>query len=391
MTTNQPTEIRVYRTWDDVSQLKPAWNDFLAQSCVATIFLTHEWLESWWVAYQQGRELFVLGLYAPDGVLMGVAPLYRTSRPEHTRTKFPVRMLRFLGTGTGGTSTSLGFIMRPGYEVEGIRQFMDWLTKARSEWDILDLHLMETELLSTRVLMEELARRGWLQEQTQEAHLFAPLPDKYETYTASLSKKMRTEIPYEHRRMLKQFKVDVRKIQTEGELPRALDALFEINAKRWQERGGEGSFGNDEKRVFCQEMARRFLVRGWLDFWLLELDGRIAAMEYGFRYGVIYYPLWVAIETDFQSYSTGAVLRSLIIQELIPEGIRVYEFMQGSEPYKLRWGTDNTRTYTTVRCAAHGTKGAMYMKMSARSAAAMKWLNTKKRRVQKRLSSLFSK
>src|SRR3972149_2088382 len=130
MTNNQLLDIKIFRTWDEISRLKPAWNDFLAQSCVSTMFMTYEWLESWWVAYQEGRELFVLGLYAPEGVLMGIAPLYRTSRPEHTRTKFPLRMLRFLGTGTGGTSTRLGFIICPGYEAEGIRQLLNWLVKS---------------------------------------------------------------------------------------------------------------------------------------------------------------------------------------------------------------------------------------------------------------------
>jgi CelD/BcsL family acetyltransferase involved in cellulose biosynthesis len=222
---------------------------------------------------------------------------------------------------------------------------------------------MEAEPLVTRTLMDELKRSNWVQIHKQESHLSVSLPDKYEAYLASLSKKMRTELPYENRRMLKKYQVDFRKVRSAVELQAALDSLFQINTKRWQERGQSGSFGNVEKRLFCQEMAKRFLARGWLDFWLLYLDGQVAAIEYGFRYNGIYYPLWVAIDTDFQAYSAGSVLRTYIIQELIRDGIRVYEFMQGDEPYKLRWGTGR-RVYISIFCAAPRSIGAIHMRLT---------------------------
>jgi CelD/BcsL family acetyltransferase involved in cellulose biosynthesis len=289
--------VKVFRTWEEITFLSESWNEFLVESCAATVCLTYEWLESWWIAYKDSRELFVIGLFESDRTLIGIAPFYRTSHPDHTGTKLPIRMLRFLGTGTDGTSTSLGLIMRAGHEMAGVLELLRWLSENRSEWDVLDLHLMPTESPITSILIRGIEHVGWLYLQKEEPHLIVPLPDRYETYLSSLSKKMRSELPYEHRRLLRQFKVDLRIVQTEAELPQATETLFQLNTLRWQARGKGGSFHNTEKTVFCREMAKRFLARGWLDFCFLELNGDTAAIEYGFRYQDTYYPLWVALNT----------------------------------------------------------------------------------------------
>ena len=355
--------VRVFRTWEDMLSLSVTWNEFLAKSSAATICLTFEWLESWWMAYKESRELFVVSICGLDGTLVGIAPFYRTNHPNHTGTRFPIRMLRFLGTGTDGTSTSLDFIIRKGYETTGVRRLLRWLAESRSEWDILDLHLMPAESPTIAVLMEQLKHCGWPHSQKEEPHLIVPLPDQYETYLSSLSKKMRSELPYEHRRLLRKFKVDVRKIQAEAELPQAIETLFRLNTSRWQARGQRGSFHNEEKRILCREIAKRFLARGWLDFWLLELNGDPAAIEYGFRYKDTYYPLWVALNTEYKTYEAGSVLRSLIIQALINEGIHFYELMNGIEPYKMRWGAEQ-RSYKNLLCWLPYSRGALYMKIS---------------------------
>lgn len=371
-----------------MTSLQKLWDDLLSESQMATIFQTYEWIESWWMAYGSSFELFVIAVFRSDGKIIAVAPLYRATNKAHTRTKVPVRMLRFLGSGTGGTSTSLCFLTRRGFEASGTRILLDQLYSFRSEWDVLDLHLMEAEPPFTRALLDGITQGGWRQSTTEEKHLRVVLPTTYEEYLASLSKKMRTELPYEYRRMVKKYTVDIRRACNSGELQQALDALFQINTKRWQARGQSGSFGNDEKRLFCQEMAQRFLARGWLDFWILELDGKIAALEYGFRYNNIYYPLWVALETEFQAYSAGAVLRAHIIQSLIADDVRIYEFMQGEEPYKQRWGTEQL-SYVTLYCAAPYSYGAIYMCVSDWAVAVSSWLKSLRRSFRTVLRALI--
>lgn len=360
MKDNQQLQVKIYRTWQDVSQLADRWNELLSQSSSASVYLTYEWLKSWWIAFGASRELFVIGFFGQDGTLIGIAPFYRIQNPD---TKLPVRVLRFLGTGTGALSTSLGLIFRKDYEASGVRRLLDWLSASRSEWNVMDLHYMQSESPVTQMLAGEIARNRWFYVQNEGPHSIVSLPDNYETYLGSLSKKMRSEIPYENRRLQKHFKVDIRKVLTEDELPPAVDELMRLNTERWQARGKAGSFFNEERRVFVHEMSREFLKLGWLDFWMLDLDGRPAAIEFGFRYGETFYPQWMALDSEYQAHSPGFVLKSHIIQELIRDGIRIYDFMGGVEPYKMRWGVEKLK-YKSLLCAAPYSSGALYLRMS---------------------------
>lgn len=369
-TTSQGSiQVKLLSTWQDIRSIRHLWDDLVAQSALRSPFLTYDWCEAWWTAFSDSRELFFLSFLGPQDELVGIAPLHRTSHPDHTNTRLPLKMIRFLGTGTGGDSTSLGLLMRRGYEALGARQFLQWLARARSEWDLLDLHYMPSECLPTKALTEELTRNRWLHIQRGLVHLSVSLPEKYGDYLGSLSKKIRTRLPYEHRRLLKHFGVAIRKIREEAELPPALDALFQMNTQRWHERGERGSFATRERRLFAQEIARRFLSLGLLDFWYIELNGRIAAIECALRYKDTYYALWAALDTNFYPYSPGTVLKAHIIEQLIQDGVRTYDFRQGDEPYKMHWGPE-TQTYTKLLCTAPRTIGAMYLRASAWNSAA---------------------
>jgi CelD/BcsL family acetyltransferase involved in cellulose biosynthesis len=44
----------------EFSSLREEWNRLLSASGLANIFLTHEWLLSWWEVYGEDIELLVL-------------------------------------------------------------------------------------------------------------------------------------------------------------------------------------------------------------------------------------------------------------------------------------------------------------------------------------------
>ena len=92
---------------------------------------------------------------------------------------------------------------------------------------------------------------------------------------------------------------------------------------------------------------------------MLELDGVPAAMEFAFRIDGVCHPLWVALDTKFKDYSPGAVLKALIIRSLIHDGVRAYDFMQGGESYKLRWGTEE-RKYVNLSAARPFSRAALH-------------------------------
>ncbi len=387
--------VTLFQRWDAMGGLLDAWNAFVSQTEAWTLCATHEWLTSWWTAYAGSDELFggesakqpigepfVIAVHDDHGDLVGLAPFYRCR--EAVRPAGSLRVLRFLGTGTGGTSTSLSIVAQRGLEGAVIRRVLDALSDLRAQWDMLDLHLMPEEWHSVGVLVQELTVRGWLRSDLREHHGVVVFPATYEAYLASLSKRMRTELPYEHRRLLKAFGVELRRVETEADLQRGLTDLIRLNTQRWQDRGEAGSFAVEEKRVLAAEFARRFFARGWLDFWVLDLNGKPAAMEFAFRIDGVFYPLWVALDTDYRDYSPGAVLKALIIERLIADGVRVYEFMQGGEPYKARWGTQ-ARKYVNVGAVRPYSRAALQLNAVALHARGRGYVSRRVARVKSAL------
>ena len=102
-------------------------------------------------------------------------------------------MLRLLGDGSGD-SEGLDWIVHKSYEVAAVRAWLDWLDRRRSEWDILELNTLPAESPVAQILQEEFRQRGWRYWQRANPHLVLVLPDSWESYLGSLSKKRRYSV-----------------------------------------------------------------------------------------------------------------------------------------------------------------------------------------------------
>jgi CelD/BcsL family acetyltransferase involved in cellulose biosynthesis len=94
-----------------------------------------------------------------------------------------------------------------------------------------------------------------------------------------------------------------------------------------------------EMHRFFLAAARRMLEVGRLRLMFLTLDGEKAATLYAFEYDRRF---WLYNSGyDPQSHaqlSPGWVLLSYAIQYAIATGCQVFDFMQGNEEYKYRFG-----------------------------------------------------
>jgi CelD/BcsL family acetyltransferase involved in cellulose biosynthesis len=184
---------------------------------------------------------------------------------------------------------------------------------------------------------------------------------------------MRSSVTSKIRRVEKRYRVRLRRCGTADELPASLQRLYEMHTSRWQLRNEPGSFQLPERRKFYSEMAAAFQERGWLDFWLLDLDEISAAAEFGFRYGDTYFFLQSGFDSDYAAVSVGFVLKAMILRELIRQGVRYYDFLGGKDPYKFRWGAEK-RAYLHLRSALPRSRGALYLRVARSATGGKTWL-----------------
>src|ERR1700733_9121214 len=95
-------------------RLQGEWSELLENSDADCLFLTWEWLHTWWKYLADGRELSIFAARCGHE-LIAIAPLAK--HPPNLARGRPFSTLEFLGIGQAG-SDYLDFIVRKGYETQ---------------------------------------------------------------------------------------------------------------------------------------------------------------------------------------------------------------------------------------------------------------------------------
>jgi CelD/BcsL family acetyltransferase involved in cellulose biosynthesis len=356
---SMPLQVQTVRTWDELEAIHPAWERILQGAAGLTIFSTLEWLGAWWKAYGKEKELVAAIFSNSDNEIVGVFPLYTDFvEPELT---FRVKRLRFVGDGSED-SDNLDLIIREGYETSCIQSFLSWLG-SNPHWDICELNTLPLGSAALPSLISELKTRRWTHRRLERPRSTISLPDTWESYLQqTISRKEGTKIGYYSKRLQKRFRVSIAKCDNAQELPASLAALFGLHQERWRLRGGPGAFASAERRELYYNMAALFAERGWLEFWILRLEGKPVAAQIGFRYCNIVYSLQEGFDPAHSTDRVGYVLRAHVLRTLIGQGVRQYEFLGGEDPSKNRWGAQ-VGSYADIHFARRLTRGALYLRM----------------------------
>jgi CelD/BcsL family acetyltransferase involved in cellulose biosynthesis len=367
-----PLQVRTVRTWNELEAIRPAWESILQSAEALTIFSTLEWLGAWWKAFGKDKELVAPVFSNADGEIVGLVPLYEDS--VETTLPFRVRRLRFVGDGSED-SDNLDLIIRADYETSCTQAFLSWLG-SNPDWDICELNTLPLDSAALPLLISDMKRRGWTLRRLKSPRTTILLPDTWESYVEqTISKKEKTKIAYYTNRLQKHFQVSIAKCDDVKELPAALATLFELHQKRWELKGGPGAFSSLERRELYCNMAPTFVERGWLEFWILQLDGKPAAVQYGFRYRNSVYSLQEGFDPAYSSERVGYVLRAHVLKTLIGQGVRQYDFLGGEEQSKVRWGAQ-IGSYADIHFARSMTRGSIFLRMDQTTRALKSWFRT---------------
>ena len=351
--------IEVVADIDGFAALRGEWNDLLSRSSADTIFLTWEWLFSWWESYSGiGDTPHIVAVRESSGELIGIVPLFTQSK-RYLPFR-PMKMLRFIGDGSAD-SDYLDAILLQGRENEILASVWGWLGQRRASWDLLQLFGVP-ENSPTYGWLKRAEGDGIIVSRSESIPcLVASLPHSWDEYLTSLKPRFRTKV----RSVLRDLTVDSAfrfyTVQTDMELKQGLQNLYELHGKRWELKGTQGVFRNPAKRHFYERFTRLFLARGWLAFDFLELNGRPVACQMCFRYGGTQFLLQEGFDPQFASDSVGIGLRALAFKKAIEDGIRHYDFLAGQGRHKTQWQTD-LKHCKTISFGSNTLNNRLYLK-----------------------------
>ena len=318
------------RSFLKMAALEPEWQALAAACTTATVFQTWEWNAAWWKHFGKwGRRLRLVTFRDDAGTLVGLAPLmtafwYAT----------PLRRVSFLGTGT---SDYLDVLAAPGWEHTVAENLYHYL-ETNGGWQIADFQQLRAGSLLRQYFPPKTSRLTVL-DVLGEACPFLPLPPDWETLLRGLGKKTRANVGYYDRALAKVYEVEIGPVTEESELNGELTRLFELHARRWNQRWLPGVFAGKRVQAFHRDVARRLLRRDWLRLFTLRLDGETMASLYCFGYGdrICYYQ--GGFEPTLARLSLGTVLTARAMQTAVAERREVFDFLRGDEPYKAKWTT----------------------------------------------------
>ncbi len=363
-----PLIVSEHRQWDQLESIRVIWSNLVAQIPGLSVFLTPEWMFSWWRAYGENKDLCVLLFTDSQAGVVGIAPLYRER--QNFLGFADLRVLRFIGDGSAD-SDDLDFIVKPGYAAAVATASLNWMN--RTPWDVCQFNALSSKSEVIALLEDELQGRGWTRAISHRPFTRVSLPETWALYLKQLSAKERQKTGIRLRRLQSRYKVSFRSCERPDELHAFLETLYALHQKRWEARGEPGSFSMTERRTFYEEMTRALLFRGWLGLWVLEMDNVPVAAQIGMHYRDGFYSLQEGFDPAYASDSVGYVLRSLVLRECIENGVRFYDFLYGDQESKQRWGAD-VGHYVDFHFARPASAGAVYLASTRILSASRAWL-----------------
>lgn len=309
------------------SKLKKEWESLLVNSDSNNIFLTWEWMHTWWAVYGKNYELALIEARKNDGQLIGIAPFKYFRNRLFTKSA----RLEFIGDGSDVKTEYLDIIAWKGHE-SSVKAGVANILNKNYDIDVVDLkgllsnngeyNRMEIDWPFQRILRHS------------KCPVFE-LPASWDKYLASKSRNFRKKAKEHYRICLRDLRLRVVRVETLEELPSWMKELRRLHHLRWQ--GRSVSFTSEAYNFFHTDISRIFLEKGWLRlFFLLEGDKPIAGL-YCFAYRGVYYYYQAGRDPAYSKYHLGYVLMNLAIQEAIREGARSFDMLTGGEAYKYHW------------------------------------------------------
>jgi len=218
----------------DLVNVQSRWDDLLRHSTTleARLFLSPEWVLTWWRHLGQGQPLFLVVIEKMQWLAM--APLFVVPSPL-----FPfARLVRFIGNGNADYGD---FLVRRGRE-EAAVPLWRWLFDHRDLWDVIALHELPENSIALQGL-RSLSLPDGVQVQVEEGEPCHRIPLSTDASTNGQSwrkratKALQQQLRRRERQIERTFQVRFGCVTDERELPTVLAQLFALHRLRWGRLG----------------------------------------------------------------------------------------------------------------------------------------------------------
>lgn len=297
---------------EDAAALEEEWSALASHTRGATPFQWPAWLLPWYSVWAADR-VHLIALRRDDGRLAAVLPAVRVDG-----------RLELAGSGVGD-------YLAPIVDASAVRDLGPMLDGALAGQACL-FHDVPDEISWPRA--EE--NGPWCVAPASTCPRI-PLPDSIDVWRASLPSGLRRNLRRYGNR-LEAAGAHCRTVSGHDEIAPALDALFALHARRWQDRNQPGIFAERDVQRFHRASAPKLFDRGLLRLHLLATETAIVGVQYVLVHGTTAYSYIAGFDPEWNEVSPGTLLMAYAIERAIDEGCSVFDLLRGAEAYKYGWG-----------------------------------------------------
>lgn len=325
------------------------WNELVLSSENPNIFLTMEWIATWWNHFAEGKRLFVV-VARERRDLVAVLPAWWGSISLHREVDLPGagrirdrgtsmlgirnRGLCLIGDGGPVSPEYLGPIVRKGYARTVTEPMLRTALDAVKEWSVVRFSDLPVDSESTCIMAGFFRNKHLLQDFAGERCWYQSLPSKYSTFLDQFSRKHR----YNLRRMTKlaedEFQVTLEKVTEESKIQMAFSDLFKIHNRSERGMRGEGKWHDLSYMEFHKQLATQFAKKGWLRIYILRFNGAPVAFTYSFLFTNRFSFYQTSYDREYREYSPGSIILQKTIENAINDGAKVFDYLRGEYEYK---------------------------------------------------------
>lgn len=324
-----PKPALVWEVVEDVDALQalvPEWDALLGPD---HFFLGPDWVLAWLQHGEREGRPHVLVARDPKGRIEGLLPLVRRGD-----------VLCFAGEGEG--ADHLDVVAAPSRALAIAHGALDFLEPR--DWGRLRFrHLAEDGALRRAI-----HDRDWTLPYGERLSTLCPYVSAGEH--ASYADYVAAHFSYSSRRNVRRYPKRFRALPDAGvervtapiEGLAALRRFFALHDARRE----DSAMAPAHIRAFHRALVERAARSGRLSLTFLTLGGRDVACEYAFRHGDKLYAFQSGLDESAPFESPGLVLQAIVLEEdVFGGGLREYDFLDGTEDYKLRWATGRRRLF----------------------------------------------
>jgi CelD/BcsL family acetyltransferase involved in cellulose biosynthesis len=331
------------RTDTELQQLQQEWMDLFYRIECENVFLSFDWMATWWSHWGKARRLFVVTVRHPTGRLIALAPLCIT-RPAVGMAG--LRRLGFLADTWGGADY-LDILLESGYETAALSEVMRVVIQHQREWDYMEFSDSNAVSPVLAQLRRQLKRLGMSEHVSTASECpYTALPDSFEQYLSKLGPNVRYNFRRRMKALEREASLAIIALESGAELRRCFGDLVRLHRLRSAQLHRKSSFLEPGVQAFHADVLQQMARRGWARLYVIQVCGGAVAALYGFSIGKKFLFYQSGMDPAWSRLSVGLVMMGWTIAEAIRNRHKEFDFLRGDEPYKFRWANSSRQTLT---------------------------------------------